>query len=274
MSGLLCPDWNVVCCCNIVTCSLHRLTWKNTETWPTSSSYSKKSTELSRTVSGWDLFHTAGYLTDWADWALSTDRSQRGKFYWPMSKHYCWPPSERLPTTERTITDYWGNTYQPHSENLPSIERTLANHSLNTDQALSEHLPITHWLLPDTYWRLTEYVPNAYWQPADHSLVCSSELILTNWTLTENSLNTSRLLSEYSSTTNQRHPNQHLSKLNIDRTFIDYSTECANRSAPFNPFTPESDQCQNSPAPSQEVWHHTVWRTWLFIANSDEKWLY
>ena len=42
----------------------------------------------------------------------------------------------------------------------------------------------------------------------------------------------------------------------------------------INPFTPESDQCQNSPAASQEIWHHTVWRTWLFIAYSDEKWLY
>ena len=39
------------------------------------------------------------------------------------------------------------------------------------------------------------------------------------------------------------------------------------------PFTPESDQCQNFPAASQEMWHHTVWRTWLFIAYSDEKWL-
>ena len=38
-----------------------------------------------------------------------------------------------------------------------------------------------------------------------------------------------------------------------------------------NPFTPESDQCQNSPEASQEIWHHTVWRTWLFIAYSDEK---
>ena len=42
----------------------------------------------------------------------------------------------------------------------------------------------------------------------------------------------------------------------------------------INPFTSESDQCQNSPAASQEIWHHTVWRTWLFIAYSDEKWLY
>ena len=40
----------------------------------------------------------------------------------------------------------------------------------------------------------------------------------------------------------------------------------------LNPFTPESDQCQNSPAASQEIWHHTVRRTWLFIAYSDERW--
>ena len=40
----------------------------------------------------------------------------------------------------------------------------------------------------------------------------------------------------------------------------------------YNPFTPESDQCQNSPAASQEIWHHTVRRTWLFIAYSDERW--
>ena len=40
----------------------------------------------------------------------------------------------------------------------------------------------------------------------------------------------------------------------------------------FNPFTPESDQCQISPAASQEILHHTVRRTWLFIAYSDERW--
>ena len=51
-------------------------------------------------------------------------------------------------------------------------------------------------------------------------------------------------------------------------------TGCYTVSIRVNPFTPESDQCQNSPAASQEVWHHTVWRTWLFIAYSDEKWLY
>ena len=42
----------------------------------------------------------------------------------------------------------------------------------------------------------------------------------------------------------------------------------------ISPFTPESDQCQNSPAASPEILHHTVRRTWLFIAYSDEKWLY
>ena len=42
----------------------------------------------------------------------------------------------------------------------------------------------------------------------------------------------------------------------------------------LNPFTPESDQCQNSPAALQEIWHHTLWRTRLFVAYLDEKWLY
>ena len=44
---------------------------------------------------------------------------------------------------------------------------------------------------------------------------------------------------------------------------------------PFNPFTPKSDQCQISPlALWPKILHHTVWRTWLFIAFSDEWWLY
>ena len=42
----------------------------------------------------------------------------------------------------------------------------------------------------------------------------------------------------------------------------------------INPFTPKSDQCQISPAASPEILHHTVWRTRLFIAYSDERWLY
>ena len=41
-----------------------------------------------------------------------------------------------------------------------------------------------------------------------------------------------------------------------------------------NPFTPKSDQLQISPAASSEILHHTVWRTWLFIAHSDERWSY
>ena len=47
-----------------------------------------------------------------------------------------------------------------------------------------------------------------------------------------------------------------------------------NRPLTINPFTPKSDQCQISPAASPEMLHHTVWRTWLFIASSDRRWLY
>ena len=36
---------------------------------------------------------------------------------------------------------------------------------------------------------------------------------------------------------------------------------------------PKSDQCQISLAASPEKLQHTVWRTWLFIAYSDERWL-
>ena len=39
----------------------------------------------------------------------------------------------------------------------------------------------------------------------------------------------------------------------------------------FKPFTPESNQCQIYPAASPEILHHTVRRTWLFIAYSDER---
>ena len=39
----------------------------------------------------------------------------------------------------------------------------------------------------------------------------------------------------------------------------------------INPFTPKSDQCQISPGASAEILHPTVWRTWLFIAYSDER---
>ena len=39
----------------------------------------------------------------------------------------------------------------------------------------------------------------------------------------------------------------------------------------FNPFTPKGDQVQISPVASPVILHHTVWRTWLFIAYSDWK---
>ena len=42
----------------------------------------------------------------------------------------------------------------------------------------------------------------------------------------------------------------------------------------FNPFIPKSDQYQISPAASPQILHHTVGRTWLFIACSDARWLY
>ena len=38
--------------------------------------------------------------------------------------------------------------------------------------------------------------------------------------------------------------------------------------------TPKSDQFQISPEASPEILHLTVWRTWLFIVFSDERWLY
>ena len=42
----------------------------------------------------------------------------------------------------------------------------------------------------------------------------------------------------------------------------------------FSPFTPKSNQFQVVPAASPEIWYHTVWRTWLSIAYSDERWLH
>ena len=43
---------------------------------------------------------------------------------------------------------------------------------------------------------------------------------------------------------------------------------------PLNPFAPKSDQCQISPAASPEILHQRVWRTGLFMANSNERRLY
>ena len=42
----------------------------------------------------------------------------------------------------------------------------------------------------------------------------------------------------------------------------------------FNPFTPKSDQFQIFPPASPEILHRTVWRTWLFMAYSDERLVY
>ena len=36
----------------------------------------------------------------------------------------------------------------------------------------------------------------------------------------------------------------------------------------------KSDHFQTSPTPSPEIFYHTVWRTWLFVAYSDERWFY
>ena len=41
-----------------------------------------------------------------------------------------------------------------------------------------------------------------------------------------------------------------------------------------HPFAPKSDQCQIPPTAAPEILHHTLWRTWLFIAYSNERLLY
>ena len=48
--------------------------------------------------------------------------------------------------------------------------------------------------------------------------------------------------------------------------------DSSNRERILNPFTPKSDQFWISPADSSEILHHTVWRTWFFIAYSDGGW--
>ena len=49
---------------------------------------------------------------------------------------------------------------------------------------------------------------------------------------------------------------------------VEFSESEDDESEVWNPFTPKSDQCQNSPAASPEILHRTVWRTRLFIAYS------
>ena len=50
--------------------------------------------------------------------------------------------------------------------------------------------------------------------------------------------------------------------------------QAADKYNTINPLTPKSDQYQISPGDSAGILHHTVGRTWLFIAYSDEKRLY
>ena len=62
---------------------------------------------------------------------------------------------------------------------------------------------------------------------------------------------------------------RHSREKSILRPLIWYITVSAMTG--LNPFTPKSDQVQISPVASPVILHHTVWRTWLFIAYSDWK---
>ena len=64
-------------------------------------------------------------------------------------------------------------------------------------------------------------------------------------------------------------------KLERDAHMLSFFPSISTQGCPltFHLFTPKSDQCQIYPAASPELLHHTVWRTWLLIAYSDERWL-
>ena len=49
---------------------------------------------------------------------------------------------------------------------------------------------------------------------------------------------------------------------------------CGAHDGTFTPFIPKNDQCQISPVASPQILHHTVWRTWPYIAYSDQRWSY
>ena len=53
-----------------------------------------------------------------------------------------------------------------------------------------------------------------------------------------------------------------------------FLSDQASMGTQVSPFPPKSDQFQISPAASPKILHHTVWRTWLFIAYSNERWSY
>ena len=57
-------------------------------------------------------------------------------------------------------------------------------------------------------------------------------------------------------------------------TEFDWEVKMGIEKSVLNPFTPKSDQSPISPVASPEILHHTIWRTWLFIAYSDERWLH
>ena len=52
----------------------------------------------------------------------------------------------------------------------------------------------------------------------------------------------------------------------------DWKKFCLGKWYILYPFTTKSDQFQITPATSPEILHYAVWRTWLFIAYSDELW--
>ena len=53
---------------------------------------------------------------------------------------------------------------------------------------------------------------------------------------------------------------------------INISWRGGRRVAFINPSTLKTDRLQISPTASREIVHHTVWRTWLFIVFSDQRW--
>ena len=53
--------------------------------------------------------------------------------------------------------------------------------------------------------------------------------------------------------------------------FINHEVHFGESLSCVNPFTPKSDQVQISHEASPEILHHTVWRTSLFIVDSDWK---
>ena len=68
-----------------------------------------------------------------------------------------------------------------------------------------------------------------------------------------------------------KHSNTHL---RLRKWWCSWIRGSADNLKAFKPFTPKRDQFQISPAASPVTLYHTVWRTWLYIAYSDERWSY